>query len=764
MRELTSIVLLLAASTACSIELDEKPARLGEWGYRPANESTATLNPPGFTWRPTDGAAQYELQISEGANFEAVVYETETEWSSHGPSTTLPEKTLYWRYRAIDRNGDPTAWSTTRHFSIPTNAIPYPKPTVAELNQRLPTNRPRLFMRPDDLPRFRELAKEALNKQWKGIQAEADKLVRNPPDTTEPPLYPEGMERKSEEWWGNRRRTIAVANGAATLAFAYRITGDETYGNAARDLLVALTEWDPDGSTNYRYNDEAAMPVLYMASRAYDWAYPLLSDEDRQRVIAMQRARGEDCFNHLRGRDHLWHPYSSHSNRAWHWLAELATTFLGDIPEAERWLDYAMTVYFTCYPVWSDSDGGWHEGVAYWYSYVGRFTQWAFIMDRAYNINAFERPYFKRAGYYPMYILPPGTQHAGFSDQAPRMTSDRVSNLVAVLASGAQNSHWKWYADKHNVTFPGNYLGFFAAARSQDIQARPPTDLPTSTLFEGTGVAALNTTLMTADGNTQIFFKSSPMGTISHGYNGQNTFQLNVNGKPLLQNTGRRDVHGSPHHTKWMWRAKSQNVITVNGKGYTSERYNAIGEITHFRTSNSLDVVAGEAGDAYPGLDRWARRVIFIKPNLFIIHDVLDAKEPSTFQYLLHAPGKFETDGKSRGRYTAGHGSVDFQFLQPTQLAITQTDKYDPPPAEWSDFDLGEWHLTAETSQKSEHQQFLTVYRVDDIPFDGGLERSEDHLILTGTVDGEVLNVDLRPSSFTVTLAGATWSFDDATP
>jgi hypothetical protein len=32
-----------------------------------------------------------------------------------------------------------------------------------------------------------------------------------------------------------------------------------------------------------------------------------------------------------------------------------------------------MTIYFTCYPVWNDSDGGWHEGLAYWNSYISRF-------------------------------------------------------------------------------------------------------------------------------------------------------------------------------------------------------------------------------------------------------------------------------------------------------------------------------------------------------------------------------------------------------
>ena len=42
-----------------------------------------------------------------------------------------------------------------------------------------------------------------------------------------------------------------------------------------------------------------------------------------------------------------------------------------------------MNVFYNVYPTWSDDDGGWHEGVMYWSSYVGRFTWWADVMKAA---------------------------------------------------------------------------------------------------------------------------------------------------------------------------------------------------------------------------------------------------------------------------------------------------------------------------------------------------------------------------------------------
>ncbi len=757
---------VLLATTSHAFELDERAAVPGEWGFRPQPGAKVELNPPGFTWRPQKESSGYQLQISRDEEFQDVVYDVETRWSAHCPSQTLPGGTLYWRYRARGSDGSVSNWSRARQFLVPNNTAAYPQPTVDELKSRLPDERPRLFMRPQDLPRLRALADGELSPQWQAIKQAADKLLVNPPDTGEPPTYPEGMVRKDGEWkkvwWGNRERAVKVADGAATLAFAYRITGDEQYATAARELLLELTEWDPAGATNYEYNDEAAMPILYMASRAYDWVHPVLTEDDRARIIAMQRVRGRQCFDHLTRRQHLWRPYGSHVQRAWHQLAELATAFMGDIPEAEMWLDYAMTVYFTCYPVWSDGDGGWHEGIAYWNSYINRFMQWAYVMDRAYQIDAFQRPYFKRAGYFPMYVMPPGTQHGGFGDMAPRVRSASVAPLVARLASGAGNGHWKWFADEHDAKYLGTYLGFFAAARGLDVPTKAPTNLPSSAVFEGVGVAALNTTILSADQNVQLLFKSSPMGTISHGYNAQNTFQLNVGGKPLLQNTGRRDIHGSPHHTQWMWQAKSQNVILLNGEGAASDRYQAVGRITHFRTSGALDVVAGEAGNAYPALKRWSRRIVFLKPRVILIHDLLESKDPATFQYLLHAPGRFELGPDRTAAFSAEHGSVQIEFLHPAELRISQTDQYDPPPADWSKLALGEWHLTAATQVESTKQELLTVLRVNEQEVEIDYARTQHGFDVTVGISGMEHHISLFEDGFDVVSGPLHWSFADS--
>lgn len=707
-----SILLALCHPTAAQPVLDESPAVDGEWGYRPAQAALVELDPPALTWRPQKGAVSYTVQVARDAQLSDIVYAREgLPWSNHCPDAALGAGTYFWRYRAVIRDKGETNWSTVRSFVVSAEAIKTPQLALAALVERMPRDHPRLLFRPDDLPRLKELANTRLKAEWEALKADADKILANPPDTADPPKYPEGMTRADGEWkkiwWGNRLRSIAVADGAATLAFVYQLSGDKKYAEGARDLLMALTQWDPDGATNYQYNDEAAMPLLYFPSRAYTWAHDALSEGERAKIVRMMQARGRQCFDHLVNRNHLWRPYASHSNRAWHKLGELAVAFHGEIPEADQWLDFAMTVFYTAYPVWSDAAGGWHEGTAYWASYLSRFMYWALTADAAFGIDVFDRPFFKKTGYYGMYAMPPGSNTGGFADGGPQMTAAGIAPVMRQLSAGANNGHWKWYADAAGGKPPGGYFGFLLAARARDLTAVRPDDLPDSAVFPGVGLAFLNSELNDGRRNIQVMFKSSPMGRQSHGYNANNSFLLHVNGERALICSGRRDLHGSAHHTQWMWDSKSDNAILVNGQGQIKHSPNAKGRITLFETHERVDIVEGEAAESYENLNRWTRRIVFIKPAFVVIHDVIEAREPATYQWTLHALEPFQISPQQ-----AVTGDILVRFAKPQGLSISQTNQFDPPPADWADFTLNEWHLTAETEEKAATQEFLTLIEI----------------------------------------------------
>ena len=376
---------------------------------------------------------------------------TGIEFNVYCPPASCRPVTYWWRYRGIDEDGNLSNWSRPRTFTVPERAAAMPMPPRDELLARIPKSHPRLFVRPEDMPELRKLAQGPMKSQFEQLVASSEQLLNNPPPTAEPKKYPAEMKNGSQEWkalwWGNRTYTIAALDGAATLAFTRLLGGKEEYGQLAKRILLDCAKWDPHGATGYRYNDEAGMPYAYYFSRTYTFVHDLLTPEEREICRRVMKVRGEEMYHHLCP-GHLWQPYSSHSNRAWHFLGEVGVAFLGEIEGADDWVWFAMNVFYNVYPVWSDDDGGWHEGVSYWSSYIGRFTWWADVMRAAIGINAFDKPYFAKVGYYPMYLMPPGKVGGGFGDGASRTRAANVVPLMSQLAAQAGNGHWQWYVEQ----------------------------------------------------------------------------------------------------------------------------------------------------------------------------------------------------------------------------------------------------------------------------------------------------------------------------
>jgi len=768
MTKCTILLLFLTASTqAAAPKLDETPSSDDEWGYRPAAGDVSEVNPPGFSWRPQRGIVRWELECGRGENVEKTAYRTtDITMNVHCPPQTFVPGKYTWRFRGIDQQGNWTGWSQTRAFAIADEAVSMPMPPRKQLLARIPKEHPRLFVRPEDLPRLRELAKGPMRDRFEKLVAHCEELLANPPPTEEPEKYPPRMARGSQEWksqwWGNRMYTIRALDGAATLAFTRLLGGKEEYGQLAKQILLDCAEWDPKGATGYRYNDEAGMPYAYYFSRTYTFVHDLLSDEERETCRRVMKIRGDEMYRHLFPR-HLWRPYSSHSNRAWHFLGEVGVAFLDEIEDADDWVWFAMNVFYNVYPVWSDDDGGWHEGVMYWSSYIGRFTWWADVMRAAMGIDAYDKPYFAKAGYYAMYMMPPGKVGGGFGDGATRRRALQLVPLMSQLAAQAANGHWQWYVDQ--MGGPNETTGYVGFVRGALPKAEPktPDDLPTSRLFRGIGQACLNTTLTDADDDVQVIFKSSRMGTRSHGNASNNSFVLWAYGQRLLIRTGHYYIYGGPHHRDWVWSTRSLNNITVDGHGQVKRSSAARGDIIAFETTSLIDVVVGEAGGAYRVresgkdrrlLDRYTRAILFVKPDLVIVFDRLAAPQASTFEYWLHAINTFEAPDQRCIETRVGDVACAIDILEPKDLALSQTNQYDPNP--WPQIKTREWHLTAKTRNKAKIREFVALYRphrVDQpVPKTAELKPIDGGYVLTAEVsDGRV--VALLPTDDSATLA-----------
>ena len=162
---------------------------------------------------------------------------------------------------------------------------------------------------------------------------------------------------------------------------------------------------------------------------------------------------------------------------------------------------------------------------------------------------------------------------------------------------------------------------------------------------------------------------------------------------------------------------------------------------------------------AFRLLDRYTRAILFVKPELVIVFDRLEAPHPANFEYWLHAVNEFAIDGRRKAETRIGEVACGIEFLAPQGLNLTQTDQYDPNP--WPQIKTREWHLTATTSSARKRCEFIALLRphraAQSVPDVAELERVEGGYILRAELtDGRV--VALLPTASTATLSDGSLS------
>jgi hypothetical protein len=728
-RNMTLVVLTTVLALplwAAQPAISNRPAGEFEWGYRPAVGSEVRLNPPSLTWVHDKAAQTYEVQWSRQQDFSEASVAAQVPWPTYTHRESMASGKWFWRYRFQDATGTVSTWSVTRNFVIPASARSFPMPDRKQQVERVPQQHPRLFMRPEDLPKLRQLAKGRESAAFQSLRQQADRIIIAGP-TPEPEHMGSAVNKDNDElvkyWWPNRTQTEKACLEAETLAFVYLISQEKAYGEAARRWVLHLASWNPDGPTNFRTNCEAGKPMLYRPARAYDWAWDMFTPEERIKVQSITRRRIDDAWRSGevgQGVGHLSNPYNSHGNRVWHKIGEAGIAFLGEVPEAATWLDYAVNKFYACYPVWSDDDGGWHEGVSYWAGYMGKAVWWLQVAQSALGIDGLKKPFFAQVGDYPLYIAPPGSPNAGFGDLSFRPPSAGVGGFMeyhlrakGAQPDGARAGYWRWWTEQWKMRGETGILGFLYAANLPDLPpAKAPADLPPSKVFHGIGVASLHTTLLSAADDVHFLIKSSPFGSQSHGHNPQNTFQLNAYGEALLPACGYRDLHGSKFHYQWVHSTIAQNGVLVNGEGQVKHVAAPQGRIAAEQFTAEYDYVLGDATPAYGGrVTRALRHVAFVKgPQPFIVlGDDLVARDPATFQFMLHALKEFEVNAAASELHVEQpKAGVAVKYLSRQPLSFRQWDGFEPPPKATANFP-NQWHLQASTVEKQPQVRMLTV-------------------------------------------------------
>jgi len=127
-----------------------------------------------------------------------------------------------------------------------------------------------------------------------------------------------------------------------------------------------------------------------------------------------------------------------------------------------------------------------------------------------------------------------------------------------------------------------------------------------------------------------------------HAHPDINSFAIFARGQWLAVDPGYSQIKDTRDH----------NTVVVNGRGQAGEGgkwldYWAFQQrlpapaVRYLESTRAYEAVLGDAGGIYVDearLRRFRRQVLFLRPDVFVIADDLEAEGPSRFEWLLHGP------------------------------------------------------------------------------------------------------------------------------
>ena len=693
---------------------------------RPGDGAELAISPVGLAWLPCPVAVDYRVDIFE-RNGSRIYSRNVGKDPVHLPERVFPEGDYTWDVIALNEKGTDIARRGKQSYRILPGAAKLPWIEPRELLSRVPAEHSRILYPRADLDRIRATLSSTRAKSWKAVRAAANKALSKG--------VPEFPKYHHIEDAGTRRLEYGryfsyfrgyVDGALMNLSLAFLMTEDDKYARAAKRILLEIASWpttdDDVTSVSAKWGDEAGLSFSKCAHIAYDWLYPAFSASERKQVFDMCRARAWQTYRRLARKNYLTYPGESHDGRLIAYLSDMSLAMAGETSDTETWLTYSLKALLTFYPHWAGINGGWAEGTGYglWYNtfYIPAFES----LRRLADYNLWQRPFFNNVRYFFFYCMANHGEIRPFGDAAESGgpgtgRGSGYAELMSFHAHRYNDSCVGWWV-KQVPGYRGQKSGFGALLHEDELPVKVPADMSDSRAFKGVGWAGLHSDITRPQRDTCLIFKSSPYGSVSHSHADQNAFAIMKGGTALAIPSGYYGPsYGKPHHAQWTRTTKANNCVLVNGKGQKIRSAAANGAIVDFKNAAGYSYVAGDATSAYVGkLNKWIRRILFLRPGLFLLLDELEAPTQSRFQWMLHAFEKMDIENTTVTSRRKG-ATLDVTLACSKGLNLTQTDQFDTPynygiPKAYHREKANHWHVTAETEESSRKVRIAAVMSV----------------------------------------------------
>lgn len=695
-----------AQAGACAAEaspdwMSSVPLSRSSAPVRPADCAHVEQTPPDFSWPDHGPGSRYEFRLIHPDDA-AKRRTTERNWIAWDEA--LPPGEYRWQVRLLPDKGEGVD-SRIRRFVVEPGAIPFVVPEWTLLFARA-----NAMPRPRALPRDRDGFLATLASERR---AGLTHLLGGVNDDRRAHPQPEPAARSQGQYWAEVHEECWRTLDAA---FAWVATQREEYLADALRRADNLADWDPRGPTSYANADEAAREIAWTLALVYDWLHPQLSENQRSRLLATLRVRVSDMYDDIIGqRARLAiHPYDSHGSRTLTCLAAMSVLLAGDVPEARGWLRDALPMALHWTSPWGGEDGGFGNGTAYaQWDTGGSLIAWN-IVRWVTGVDLAQKAWVRNYARYIAYFLPPGTPAGVFGDGAEQPLTENWARFGKAYTSFAPSPLGRWYAAQLSGEDPAR-LELLLAPPPDRAPAAYPKGTPDAALFPSIGWVAMHSDL--ADpARASVYFKSSPYASYNHSHADQNSFVVNARGERLAIDSGYYDAYRSPHWFQWYKQTRAHNAITFDGgQGQVVfEEGGQIGRgsITRFEHQSGYDLATGNATQAYGGaLTRAERSLVYLRPGLVLVYDVLASAEPRQWEWNIHALHRMEPMGDRGIRIRNGDASLCVEMLAGPATRFTQSERFSAAP---HGRDLPrQWHGAFVSEQRSKTAELVALLRID---------------------------------------------------
>lgn len=755
------ILLLLAACWLCvglAQAFHYPDALYEEWRKTPYPDKgivvrtnpTALLWPSALYWEKRQ--VTYNIYLSQDKNFPEgkTIRSLNQRACFFNPHRRLEQGVWYWKYEEVERGK--VIPKGTFSFKVTAASEVFESPSLAEFVNNVPVGHPRILNYGRDLRSIRKSAPTHPLYQriiQKAQQAAEKEIYRGSVESDDPVRHRQLQGITGREF----KNYYALLEG-------YVLSGDKEFLRCLLERTNVLLTWPT--------NDLLGSQVLGTLSMGYDLLYDILSEDVKQHILEVVDKRLKIGLKNWPGKiecrhveNHFWQ-----MELAGNFQAALAT--LHHLESAREMLNYTYGLFLARFPNLSTADGGWAEGEGYYSVNRSAIVDMALLLKRLGKIDIFQMGWYRNLMDYHTCYAPFAAPISGFGDMHDRVGSgSNVGKAEALVMACEENDKKALYRLFAMLRPLGNYFSGRADAdydyRQQllnimpwyqvvnDIRLTPddvrmPKDVPADKVFLGVGTAAMHLNALQPWSNTSVYFRSSPFGAKGHMHANQNAFNISRKGERLFYSTGYYTSFSDPHSLTSYRHTRAHNTILVNGCGqaFGHEGY---GWIKRHLSGKEISYVCGDATPAYrttvdgqflnmnkeygisqtpefgfadSHLKKFERHVAFVRPDVVVIYDILEAEEPSEWSFLLHTyqPSTLQADGAGLMLDTKRNHAVANVFGS-VDLKSSLTDEFFSPAVDFKK-KYGkrgtpkQYHATFTTAQKSAGMKFLAVICLSD--------------------------------------------------